>query len=282
MSANGTFLDKVVGAASQGAVGAVVGATLSAVTEPVVNKVLVERKSIMQALQEHNLEKIIKFFQTTISTNFIKFPFFEVVNMIMNTMSIPPALRGTVTGVVFTSATLPITNFRFRQSMNLPIGGFSGLYQAYLPTVGRDVVYGIARNTMMGWLMAANKDLMKTTGGRFKAMFMTVMFSCVVSAPGNEFRGFVLQPKGREKPFFEFFDPVKTARSTVIGGLIMSTSLATGVACTPYVETLFKSLKELANKDPLGVIVLLAVLYNAWAARQRAARLEKAIAAKGQ
>merc|ERR1719359_833739 len=99
----------------------------------------------------------------------------------MNQMSIPAALRGTVTGVIFTSATLPITNFRFRQSMNLPIGGFSGLYQAYLPTVGRDVVYGIARNTMMGWLTAANKDIMKTAAGRAKGMFLTVLFSCVVS-----------------------------------------------------------------------------------------------------
>eukprot|EP00929_Paragymnodinium_shiwhaense_P040781 TRINITY_DN2123_c0_g1_i1.p1 TRINITY_DN2123_c0_g1~~TRINITY_DN2123_c0_g1_i1.p1 ORF type:complete len:287 (-),score=67.92 TRINITY_DN2123_c0_g1_i1:309-1169(-) len=276
----GSFVDKVVGAASQGAVGALVGATLSAVTEPVVNKVLVERKGIAQALQEHSPEKIIKFFQTTIATNFIKFPFFEVVNMIMNTLNIPAALRGTATGIIFTSATLPITNYRFRQSMNLPMGGLAGLYQAYLPTVGRDVIYGIARNTMMGWLMAANKDIMKTAGGRFKAMFMTVLFSCVVSAPGNELRGFVLQPKGREKPFFEFFDPVKTIRSTTIGGIIMSTSLATGVACTPYAETLFKTLKALFTKDPLGAIVLVFLLYSKWAESQRLARMEQAVEEK--
>merc|ERR1740138_400333 len=141
--------------------------------------------------------------------------------------------------------------------MNLPIDNIAVLYQAYLPTVARDVVYGVARNTMMGWLMAANKDLMKTAGGRFKAMFLTVLFSCVVSAPGNELRGFVLQPKGREKPFLEFFDPVKTVRSTTIGGLIMSMSLATGAYCTPFVEALYSKIKESAKSDPLGAMLIL-------------------------
>lgn len=280
MSGDASFLGKVVGAASQGAVGAVVGATLSAVTEPVVNKVLVERKSLGQALQEHSPDKISKFFSTTISTNFVKFPFFEVVNMMMNQLTVPASVRGTVTGMIFTSATLPITNYRFRKSMNLPIGGLAGLYQAYLPTVGRDIVYGIARNTMMGWLMAANKDIMKTSAGRFKAMFMTVLFSCVVSAPGNELRGYVLQPKGREKPFFEFFDPVKTVRSTTIGGLIMSISLATGVMCTPFVESFWAKMKVAANNDPLGAMVLILVLLERYQQKKRMEKLEKALADK--
>merc|ERR1719395_236455 len=137
----------------------------------------------MLAISEHSLEKIMKFYMTTIPTNFIKFPFFEVVNMIMNSFTVPPTIRGTVTGIVFTSTTLPITNYRFKKSMNLPVGGALDLYQAYLPTVGRDVLYGIARNKMMAWITAANPKLMSTAAGRAKAMFMTVLFSCVVSAP---------------------------------------------------------------------------------------------------
>merc|ERR1719265_2191193 len=146
--------------------------------------------------------------------------------------------------------------------MNLPIGGLGTLYQAYLPTIGRDVVYGIARNQMTAWLLAGNKDLMKTPGGRFKMMFMTVLFSCVVSAPGNELRGFVLQPKGKEKPFLEFFDPVKTVRSTTIGGIIMAISLSTGVVCTPYAEALFSRLKVLFRADPLGALVLVFLMID--------------------
>jgi len=268
---------KVIGAASQGAVGAFVGATLSAVTEPVVNKVLVERKSPIQAMQEHNLAAIIRFFQTTISTNFIKFPFFEIVNIIMNSFDLPASVRGTVTGMVFTSATLPITNYRFKKSMNLPMGGMSGLYQAYGPTVGRDIVYGIARNKMMEFLLGSNPELMKTAPGRAKAMFMTVIFSCVVSAPGNELRGFVLQPKDRMKPFMEFFDPVKTVRSTTIGGIIMATSLAMGTLCTPFVERTVSRLRELLRKDPLGAIVLICFLVDRYLQSQRLARIERAV-----
>lgn len=262
------FLGKVIGAASQGAVGAFVGATLSAVTEPVVNEVLVKRKPVMLAISEHTWEKISKFFQTTVSTNFIKFPFFEVVNMIMNSFTVPPAVRGTVTGVVFTSATLPITNYRFKKSMNLPVGGALDLYQAYLPTVGRDVIYGIARNKMMGWITAGNPKLMATPGGRAKAMFATVLFSCVTSAPGNEYRGFVLQPKGKEKPFKDFFDPVKTVRSTIMGALIMSTSLAIGAGTTPFVEAFVARMREASKTDPLGAILILIFLVDRLLFRQ--------------
>merc|ERR1711988_1564755 len=143
---------------------------------------------------------------------------------------------------------------RFKKSMDQPVGGISGLYMAYLPTVIRDIIYGIARNTMMGWMTAANPKIMSTPGGRARAMFMTVLFSCVVSAPGNEYRGFVLQPKGREKPFLEFFDPVKTVRSTTIGGLIMATSLAIGAFCTPFVEQFVSKLRGLISKDPFGAL----------------------------
>merc|ERR1719321_1808135 len=113
---------------------------------------------------------------------------------------------------------------------------------------------------MMAWMTASNPELMKTPAGRARAMFATVLFSCFVSAPGNEYRGFVLQPKGKEKPLLEFFDPVKTARSTVIGGLIMSTSLAVGAFSTPFVEALVAKLKVAANKDPLGAALLVLFL----------------------
>ena len=53
--------------------------------------------------------------------------------------------KGTVTGMVFTSTTLPITNYRYRKSMGMEID-VKDLYQAYLPTVLRDIVYGIVRN----------------------------------------------------------------------------------------------------------------------------------------
>merc|ERR1711963_1325550 len=113
MAAQQDFVGRVVGAASQGAVGAVVAASLSAVTEPIVNNILVNRVPVIQAFKELDANKVQNYLKTTMATNFIKFPFFEATNVIMAGVSIPPAARGTVTGAVFCTTTHPITNYRF-------------------------------------------------------------------------------------------------------------------------------------------------------------------------
>merc|ERR1711988_1972511 len=131
--------------------------------------------------------------------------------------------------------------------------------------------------------MASNPDVMKTPKGRFVAMFCTVIVSCVVSAPGNELRGYWLQPADRAKPSFEFFDPVKTVRSTTIGGLIMSTSLATGAYCTPFVEEYFAKLKAEYAKSPVSVILLMLFLLDKFVLQpKRFQRLESKLDEKHQ
>lgn len=246
---------RIIAAASQGAVGAVVGATLSAVTEPVVNRVLVKRIPLSQALEEIKLEDIYKFFQTTVPTNFIKFPFFEAVNVIMAAFPVSPELRGTVTGAVFTTATLPITNYRYRKSMGLPVE-VNALYQAYLPTVLRDIMYGIVRNRVSSALMANNPEFAKTNAGRFTNMFLTVAASCVLSAPGNEFRGYILQPKDKKLPFNVFFQPEKFIRSTLIGTMIMSTALSCGALATPKVTAIVDKLRAYLASNPLSYLLI--------------------------
>ena len=124
------FVGRVIGAASQGAVGAVVAASLSAVTEPLVNNMLVKRVPLMEAVKALDPDMIKKF----LATNFIKFPFFEATNIIMQGVDLPPTARGAALGSVFCTITLPITNYRFRKSMNLPVTP-GNLYQAYGPTV---------------------------------------------------------------------------------------------------------------------------------------------------
>merc|ERR1719236_200601 len=113
---------------------------------------------------------------------------------------------------------------------------------------------------MMAWILASDPKLMASPAGRAKAMFATVLFSCVVSAPGNEYRGYVLQPRDKRKPFFEFFDPVKTVRSTTMGGLIMATSLAVAAFSTPFIETFVTRAKEVLRKDPIGGLILICFL----------------------
>lgn len=268
MAANKNFADRVIGAASQGAVGAVVAAALSSVTEPVVNRVLVKRMPLQEAIAEMDAEQITKFFQTVLPTNFIKFPFFEAINVILSTVDIPPSLRGTVTGAVFCTATLPITNYRFRKSMNLPINP-KDLYQAYLPTVLRDIIYGIVRNKVFAARLAANPEYSKTNAGRFLNMFITVIASCVISAPGNELRGFMLQPANKRQSFGEFFQPQKFVRSTSIGAMIMGIALGFGAIATPKVEAYTASIRKLLASNPLSYVMIVLFLYHTYLENKR-------------
>ncbi|CAE8613323.1 unnamed protein product [Polarella glacialis] len=262
------FVSKVVGAASQGAVGAFVAAILSAVAEPVVNNVLVNRVPVIAAFKELNLEKIKAFLRTTLATNFIKFPFFEATNVIMGGFDIPPALRGTVTGAVFCTTTLPITNYRFRKSMGLEITA-GNLYQAYLPTVLRDILYGIVRNKMSLIMIGLNPNSVNTNLGRFVNTFTTIMAAAVLSAPGNELRGYCLQPPGRALSFGEFFQPSKFVRSTSVGALIMSVSLGVGTLATPQVQKLWAFLRDYMRANPVGyLLVILFALHQALESRR--------------
>lgn len=258
MAAKDDFVSKVVGAAAQGAVGAVVAASLSSVSEPLVNKVLVERIPLSEAIGSLDINKVLSFLKTTMATNFIKFPFFESTNVLMSTIDIPPAARGSATGAVFCTLTLPITNYRFRKSMNLPVD-FGNLYQAYLPTVLRDILYGVVRNQVMPMLVARDPKFAGTNAGRFTNTFITIIAAAVLSAPGNELRGYCLQPPSKAKPFFEFFQPEKFIRSTSVGALIMGISLSVGTLATPQVERLWVQIRAFLKKNPAGYLAIVAL-----------------------
>jgi len=258
MAAKDDFASKVIGAAAQGAVGAVVAAVLSSVSEPLVNKILVERIGLSEAVAGLDSKKVFSYMKTTMSTNFIKFPFFESTNVVMGGFDVPPAIRGSATGAVFCTLTLPITNYRFRKSMNMPIE-MGALYQAYLPTVFRDILYGIVRNQVQPQLVARDPKWAQTDAGRFTNMFLTILAAAVLSAPGNELRGFCLQPPGRAKPFGEFFQPEKFVRSTSVGALIMAISLGIGTVMTPRAERLWAFLKEFLQKNPAGWLVVVGI-----------------------
>jgi len=265
MAAKDDFMSKVVGAAAQGAVGAVVAAVLSSVSEPLVNKILVERIGLSEALSQLDSKKVFSYMKTTMATNFIKFPFFESTNVIMGNFDVPPAIRGAATGSVFCTLTLPITNYRFRKSMNLPVE-MGALYQAYLPTVFRDILYGIVRNQVQPKLTARDPKWAQTDAGRFTNMFLTIIAAAVLSAPGNELRGFCLQPPGNDangnpkaKPFGVFFQPAKFIRSTSVGALIMAFSLGVGTVMTPRAERLWAFIKDFLQRNPAGWLVIVGI-----------------------
>jgi len=266
-------------------VGAVVAASLSAVTEPIVNSILVKRVPLSEAVKELDPERVKRFLQTTLATNFIKFPFFEATNVVMQGVELPPTARGALLGTVFCTTTLPITNYRFRKSMDLPITP-GDLYQAYLPTVLRDILYGIVRNKVMTFMVGLNPARANTNFGRFVNMFTTVIAACVLSAPGNELRGYCLQPADRRQSVVDFFQPAKFVRSTSIGAVIMAISLGIGTLATPQVEKLSTTLRNYLKSNPISylLVILFAVskVLDARREKQMLAAIADAPLNKGQ
>jgi hypothetical protein len=239
-----TMMEKVVASAAQGAVAAFVAALLSAFTEPVVNRLLVERKTVSEAIGAVKVTDCLKFFLTTFPTNMLKFPIFEVINTVLAGTSLSGSIRGVVNGALFCTLMLPVTNYRFRKSMNLPIE-LGLLYQAYPPTVGRDIVYGWSRGTFGGIIARTFSDsLGQTFGGKCIMFGMTIWVACIVSSPFNEWRGFWLQPPARKLPFQDFFQPARYVRSTGVGATIMFISLSAGMFVTPAVKSMFAYMQE--------------------------------------
>lgn len=276
-----TFTDKVLASFNQGVVAAVIGAGLGAVTEPVVNKVLVERISVTQALQSFNWDKAFKmFYGATLPTNLIKFPFYEVINFMLTQVALPDTGRGAVTGAVFTTMTLPLGNYRFCKSMNIPID-MAGLYKAYWPTLLRDVIYGVVRSNVTQMIAAARPDLNKSALGRFVAMFICALVACIVSSPGNELRGYALQPPNKRQGFGEFFQPSKYVRSTGVGATNLGLSLAIGTLVVGPTKVIASQSKAFLAKNPAVAVGLAMWSVHQYLANKRTARLEKALA-RGQ
>jgi len=250
--------EKIIASAAQGAVAAFVAAWLSAFTEPVVNRLLVERKTVSEAISSVKVEDCLKFFLTTFPTNMLKFPIFEIINTLLAGTELSGAVRGVVNGALFCTLMLPVTNYRFRKSMNLPIE-LGLLYQAYPPTLGRDIVYGWARGTFGGIIARTfSESLGASFGGKCVMFGMTIFVACIVSSPFNEMRGYWLQPPAKKLGFQQFFQPARYARSTGVGATIMGISLSVGMFITPFVKQLFAYCQE---NTVVGVI-LVAVLFG--------------------
>merc|ERR1711920_19841 len=115
----------------------------------------------------------------------------------------------------------------------------------------------------MPFMISLNPQAANTNTGRFLNMFATVIAACWLSAPGNELRGYCLQPPDKKQSFSEFFQPQKFLRSTSVGSIIMGVSLGVGTLATPQVERLVGALKEYLAKNPIGyVLIVLFALHQ--------------------
>jgi len=221
-----------------------------------VNRLLVERKTIAEAFASVSYKSVSRFFLTTFPSNMLKFPVFEVINAMLVFAPLSHSARGIVTGWLFCTLMLPVTNYRFLASMGWQAtpGAF---YQAYVPTACRDIVYGWARSTVGASLQCKFEP--DTAVSKALVFGMTVWISCLVSSPGNEWRGYALQQKGRELPFREYFQPTSFLRSSGVGSTIMGVALAIGMLVTSGVETLLLFVR--ANLlIVLGLLVFVAAV----------------------
>ncbi|CAE7198928.1 unnamed protein product [Symbiodinium sp. CCMP2592] len=249
------FFTKVFAAAAQGCTAALVAAILSAMCEPLVNRLLVKRMTVAQAYSEVTFSLVANFFLTTFPTNMLKFPVFEIINRAMMFTDLSPGVSGLISGWLFCTIMLPVTNYRFRKSMGWEIKA-SLLYQAYIPTVARDIIYGWARGLANTYL----QDTIAPTTFTHKAMVfgLTIWVSCIISSPCNEWRGYTLQPPDKKLPFNIYFKPINYARSTGIGSSIMGIALMFGMLVTPYAEDAFAYMKE-HTALALGIVAVLIV-----------------------
>jgi len=197
-----------------------------------------------EAIASVKVADCLKFFLTTFPTNMLKFPVFEIINTVLAGSSLTGSLRGILNGALFCTLMLPVTNYRFRVSMGLPIE-LGLLYQAYPPTLGRDIVYGWSRGFFGGVIASTFAgSLGQSFGGKCAMFGMTIWVACIVSSPFNELRGYWLQPPARKLSFNQFFQPARYARSTGVGATIMGISLSAGMFITPAVKSLFAYCQE--------------------------------------
>lgn len=252
-------LAKVLGAAARGATAAFVAGALSACTEPLVNRLFVKRMSFAAAYGEMSFPLVSKLFFTTFPTIILKFPVFEVIDAVLSSYtSLSGSVRGIVSGWLFCTLVLPVTNYRFRKSMGW-IAKPALLYQAYIPTLTRDIIYGWARNTLGAFLhsIAAPCSFVASS-----CVFgCTVMLACIISSPCNEWRGYSLQPEEGKTTFMKYFKPIKYLSSTGASACIMGISLMVGMLATPIFEDLFTFFESHLTYALFAVGGILAFLY---------------------
>jgi len=199
--------------------------------------------TVCQALCDMSLVLVARFFLTTLPTTMLKFPVFEVINRAMSFSGLSPSRSGALSGFLFCTIMLPVTNYRFQKSMN-PDWQIqpSKLFQAYIPTVTRDIIYGCARAVLGAFF----QDIFAPVDFTHKALVfgLTIWASCLISSPCNEWRGYTLQPEHQRLSFAKYFKPANYVRSTGIGCTIMGVALTTGMLVTPYAEETFGYCRE--------------------------------------
>ncbi|CAE7724647.1 rsmF [Symbiodinium pilosum] len=120
-----------------------------------VQATLTETEVVFKNSHEVNPKVVLLSFRAALIANLLKFPFFEVLFASLTAQAASPLFGGMLAGAIFATVTLPMSNFLYRWSMKLPVR-WGKLYEAYLPTLLRDVAYGLIRSYVTPYAMSLN------------------------------------------------------------------------------------------------------------------------------
>ncbi|CAJ1431296.1 unnamed protein product [Effrenium voratum] len=121
-------------------------------------------------------------------------------------------------------------NLRYRKSMQLEVQ-LGNIYEAYVPTVLRDMLYGTVRRYVTGALISAG-----FIGTSPEVLLLAVILARAASAPLNEWRGYQLQTKAKRLTLEEFFRLENFLRSLLVG-MVQGLALSVGYSYAPAIAT---------------------------------------------
>jgi len=228
---------RLVGAVSLGIVAAVVQTSLNSAVDPVMSHMASHRCGPIAAAKRLAWQDTVMYFWMILPTNLMKYPVFEFILAVLESVPVPHWLlttshwRGMLSGFIFCTLMLPIANTVLTTSSKPP-----RIYRGYFPTLLRDVVYGMVREASqeaftatwwvddLGWLSQALR------------LGAAAAFACLCASPFNELRAWLLLSKGVSLRLFVALRGPHFILTTFVGAAVMGFSLGVGKCVSPLVE----------------------------------------------
>lgn len=214
----------VLSATSAGVCAAVVMAFLSAILDPIKDRLLGRRLYFGSPSKSWRCR-----FEIGFLVQLIKFPIFEPLLLwLLSTKFLTCGLfaRAALAGFVFAVFTLPFTNFRMAVSNSTMA---SSPFKAVFPTIARDTVYAVGRAALPAWIIAKySSKAHRLSVASPEVLFAAVVGACLLAAPFNE-----LRDRQLSRAHAANFMPLKSTFFAVIRSLLQAESLVLGYRYAP-------------------------------------------------
>lgn len=213
----------VLSATSAGVCAAVVMAFLSAILDPIKDRLL-GRRLYFGSGQSWRCR-----FEIGFLVQLIKFPIFEPLLLwLLSTKFLTCGIyaRAALAGILFAVFTLPFTNFRMAVSNSTMA---NSPFKAILPTIARDTVYAVGRAALPALIIAKySSKAHRLSVASPEVLFAAVVGACLLAAPFNE-----LRDRQLSRAYAANFMPLKSTFFAVIRSFLQAASLVLGYRYAP-------------------------------------------------